>query len=84
MSYTQDNDVTILRKKPVSTNVMRSEAAVSAARKAGQEITSDKKAQATNYKSSMDASKAAKIDRETEDFHIEKVFLYSIPYHPIL
>lgn len=52
---------------------MRSEAAVNAARKAGAEIQSDKKVQQSNTRSTMDASKVAKIDRETEDFHIEKV-----------
>jgi putative transcription factor len=64
--------VTILRKKPVSTNVMRTESAVNAARKSGAEISSEKKA-VSNQARAHDSSKAAKIDRETEDFHIEKV-----------
>ena len=39
------DSVTILRKKPVSTGVIRSEAAVNAARKSGAEVIAEKKVQ---------------------------------------
>jgi hypothetical protein len=55
--------VTVLRKKPVTNTVLRNESALNAAKRSGVEVVAEKK---TQVKSSLDAGKAAKIDRETE------------------
>ncbi|KAJ3307833.1 multiprotein-bridging factor 1 [Blyttiomyces sp. JEL0837] len=69
-------DVTIIRKTPQRSAVLKSESAINAAKRAGVAVSTEKKASAANQKpAAIDAGKAAKIDRETEDFHVERVGL---------
>lgn len=64
--------VTIIRKSGTNPRTLKSESAVNAAKRAGVAVTTEKKIGAIG---TVDASKLAKIDRETEDFHITKVDL---------
>ncbi|KAJ3414964.1 multiprotein-bridging factor 1 [Chytridiales sp. JEL 0842] len=65
------DNVTVIRKRPEKATVLKSESAVNAARRQGASVVTEKK----KAGGSLDAGAAAKIDRETEDFHIEKVGL---------
>ncbi|RKO92763.1 multi protein bridging factor 1-domain-containing protein [Blyttiomyces helicus] len=70
------DDVTVIRKRPANATSLKTESAVNAARRAGASISSEKKGSHTNQNViGVDAGKAAKIDRETEDFHVERVGL---------
>lgn len=69
------DEVTVIRKKPVATGSLRTDSEVNAARRAGLAVESEKKYSSANAAQSVDGQKLAKIDRETEDFHIEKVSL---------
>ncbi|TPX39727.1 hypothetical protein SeMB42_g05525 [Synchytrium endobioticum] len=73
MSNVGWDDVTYLKKKPERDRVAKSEADVNAARRAGASVVTEEKKKPTSSSSTLDPSKAAKIDRETEDFHVEKV-----------
>ncbi|KAJ3183322.1 multiprotein-bridging factor 1 [Gaertneriomyces sp. JEL0708] len=69
------DDVTVVRKRPQTSSALRSESALNSARRAGGTIASEKKAAGNANKAGIDAGKAAKIDNETEDFHVERVGL---------
>ncbi|KAI9357297.1 multi protein-bridging factor 1 [Zopfochytrium polystomum] len=66
--------VTVIRKRPEKPTVLKSEAAINAAKRSGAAIATEKKAAPLNAKGpSIDSKKAAKVDGETEDFHVERV-----------
>ncbi|KAJ3387607.1 multiprotein-bridging factor 1, partial [Lobulomyces angularis] len=68
------DSVTVLRKKPQSgTGVLKTNAAVNSAMRAGT-LQAEKK-QVQNTKTVYDAAKMGKLDNETEVFHVEKVQL---------
>ncbi|KAJ3050363.1 multiprotein-bridging factor 1, partial [Quaeritorhiza haematococci] len=69
------DQVTVIRKRSQPSAVLKTNSAVNAARRSGASVQTEKKVVHTNVKGSLDPSKAAKIDRETEDFHIERVNL---------
>lgn len=69
------DSVTVIRKKPVSTATIRSDSELNAARRAGISLETEKKSTTLNAGKAVDGQKLAKIDRETEDFHVEKVSL---------
>ncbi|KAJ3342205.1 Endothelial differentiation- factor 1 [Gonapodya sp. JEL0774] len=70
------DEVTIIRKKTASgPSTIKSEAELNAARRSGADIATAKKAAPSNAAHDKDGQKLAKIDRETEDFHLEKVSL---------
>ncbi|KAJ3352895.1 multiprotein-bridging factor 1 [Entophlyctis luteolus] len=72
MSSTDWDSVTVLRKRPQSVNpqVVRTEAALNAARRSGAQIVTEKKTGG-----GYDAAKMGKIENETEDFSVPKVSL---------
>ncbi|KAJ3282186.1 Endothelial differentiation- factor 1 [Borealophlyctis nickersoniae] len=67
------DDVTVIRKRPETAKVAKSDAALNAARRSGVGVASEKKGVSNANVASIDAGKAAKIDRETEDFTVEKI-----------
>ncbi|TPX32626.1 hypothetical protein SmJEL517_g04270 [Synchytrium microbalum] len=77
MSEESDWDkTTYLKRKPVNDRVAKTESEVNAARRSGATIITEEKRKPISTgasASTLDASKAAKIDRETEDFHVEKI-----------
>ncbi|KAJ3048187.1 multiprotein-bridging factor 1 [Rhizophlyctis rosea] len=66
---------TVIRKRAQNSTAARSESALNAARRTGAGVTSEKKGTGNANVAGIDAGKAAKIDRETEDFHVERVGL---------
>ncbi|KAI8906957.1 multi protein bridging factor 1-domain-containing protein [Gorgonomyces haynaldii] len=75
MSAAGWDDVTIIRKSAPSGRTLKSEEAIRQAQRAGGSIISEKKASGNTTAKGVEASKAAKIDRENEAFEIEKVSL---------
>ncbi|KAJ3104362.1 Endothelial differentiation- factor 1 [Phlyctochytrium planicorne] len=67
------DDVTVIRKRAQNASDLKSTSAVNAARRAGGSVSTEKKTVANNNGPAYDAGKAAKLDRETEDFKIERV-----------
>eukprot|EP00842_Homolaphlyctis_polyrhiza_P003184 jgi/Hompol1/3867/HPOL_003398-RA len=70
----EDNTI-ILRKRPESGRALKTQEALTAAQRSGGTISSEKKTNLNQNHKSVDASKAAKIDRETETFQVERVSL---------
>jgi putative transcription factor len=67
------DSVTVLRKTTNATT-QKSKQAINTAMRTGQTVISEKKATSLNSnQKGIDAGKAAKIDNETESFHVEKV-----------
>lgn len=53
---------------------MKSDADINAAKRAGIAVTTEKKGVPINTKApAIDSRKAAKVDNETEDFHVERI-----------
>ncbi|KAJ3218808.1 multiprotein-bridging factor 1 [Dinochytrium kinnereticum] len=69
------DDVTIIRKRPERPAVLKSEAEINAARRSGVNVSTEKKIVQNNNGPAYDPGKAAKLDRETEDFKIERLGL---------
>eukprot|EP01136_Pigoraptor_vietnamica_P010255 Opistho-1_new@3300 len=73
-----DNDwdsVTYLKKKPVSASVAKSEQAINQARRAGASIETEKKFAAGSNRQHATDKDTAKLDRETEELHHDRVTL---------
>eukprot|EP01137_Pigoraptor_chileana_P015029 Opistho-2@70427 len=71
-----DNDwdsVTVLRKKPVSASAAKSEQAINQARRAGASIETEKKFSAAMNRQHGTDKDTAKLDRETEELHHDRV-----------
>jgi len=66
------DEVTVIRKK-VGSSTIKSESSLNAARRSGMAIATEKKIAGQTHVD--DHQKKAKIDRETEDFHHEKLGL---------
>ena len=60
------DEVTVVRKRPETNKTLKSTAALTAVQRSGGSIVSEKKSGINQNHKGMDASKAAKIDRETE------------------
>lgn len=80
------DDVTVIRKRPETSKVLKSESAVNAARRAGGAVSSEKKSLTNQQKAGLDAGKAAKIDNETEVCLVQTAVrdlqqICSFPYH---
>ncbi|KAI8924339.1 multi protein bridging factor 1-domain-containing protein [Entophlyctis helioformis] len=73
MSNVGWDDVTVIRKRPDTGKALRTTEALTAAQRSGGTISSEKKTGLNQNHVGVDASKAAKIDRETEDFKVERV-----------
>ncbi|EGF76875.1 hypothetical protein BATDEDRAFT_14515 [Batrachochytrium dendrobatidis JAM81] len=69
------DDVTIIRKRPETGKSLRSAESLTAAQRSGGAISSEKKTGINQNHKSVEAGKAAKIDRETENFQVERVGL---------
>ncbi|KAJ1560672.1 Endothelial differentiation- factor 1, partial [Cladochytrium tenue] len=68
------DSVTVIRKRADKPAVLKSESAVNAAKRSGATVSTEKKTAAANTKAPViDSRKAAKIDNETEDFHVQRV-----------
>ncbi|KAI8810078.1 multi protein bridging factor 1-domain-containing protein [Cladochytrium replicatum] len=67
------DSVTVIRKKPTGPKTIKTDAALNQARKSGVDLSTERKATPSNKAVAIEASKAAKVDRETEDFSIDKV-----------
>ncbi|KAL2916054.1 multiprotein-bridging factor 1 [Polyrhizophydium stewartii] len=73
MSNVGWDDVTVIRKRPETGKTLRSAEALTAAQRSGGTIASQKKTGINQNVKGIDAGKAAKIDNETETFHVERV-----------
>ncbi|KAI8849332.1 hypothetical protein BC829DRAFT_427551 [Chytridium lagenaria] len=62
------DDVTVIKKRPERATVLKSESEINAARRAEEGV-------ANNNGPSYDPGKQAKLDRETEDFKVERLGL---------
>ncbi|KAH6560495.1 hypothetical protein BASA61_010248 [Batrachochytrium salamandrivorans] len=69
------DDVTVIRKRPETGKSLRTADALTSAQRSGGTISSEKKVGINQNHKGVEASKAAKIDRETEDFRVERVGL---------
>ncbi|KAJ3194589.1 multiprotein-bridging factor 1 [Irineochytrium annulatum] len=69
------DDVTVIRKRPEKNTVLKSESQVNAARRTGSAIATEKKAVVNSNGPAYDAGKAAKLERETEDFKVQRLGL---------
>ncbi|KAI9203877.1 multi protein bridging factor 1-domain-containing protein [Polychytrium aggregatum] len=67
------DNVTVIRKRAETPKTVKSDAALNAARRSGASIETAKKGSGSNATAVYDAGKMAKVDNETEDFHVEKV-----------
>ncbi|XP_074655573.1 endothelial differentiation-related factor 1 homolog [Tubulanus polymorphus] len=67
------DDVTYLRKKAPKSTALKSQRAINAAQRSGAEIKTDKKFSAAQNKQSTAAKDTAKLDRETEELHHDRV-----------
>ncbi|XP_055387139.1 endothelial differentiation-related factor 1 homolog [Condylostylus longicornis] len=65
--------VTVLRKRPPKASVMKSEAAINAARRQGVAIETQQKYGAATNKQHVTTKNTAKLDRETEELKHEKI-----------
>jgi len=68
-----DTEVTVLRKKGPKSGALKSGQAVAAAQRQGLEISTDKKWAAGGNKQHVISKNTAKLDRETEELHHDKV-----------
>ncbi|KAJ3213775.1 multiprotein-bridging factor 1, partial [Dinochytrium kinnereticum] len=69
------DDVTVIRKRPERATTLKSESEINAARRSGANVSTEKKAVQNNNGPAYDAGKAAKLERETEDFKVERLGL---------
>ncbi|XP_077986631.1 endothelial differentiation-related factor 1-like [Glandiceps talaboti] len=67
--------VTYLRKKPPTASQSKSKQAINAAQRRGEDIDTSKKFNAAQNKQHSAAKDTAKLDRETEELHHERVSL---------
>jgi putative transcription factor len=67
--------VTVIRRRPQQTQPTKPETAVNQARRTGQQVETSKKFGAGTNKVSTPTPNAAKLDQETEDFHVNRVGL---------
>jgi len=70
-----DTEVTVLRKRAPKSGALKSQQAVAAAQRQGLEVTTDKKWAAGSNKQHVISKNTAKLDRETEELHHDKVGL---------
>jgi len=67
--------VTVLRKKPLKASQLKSQQAVNTAQRKGIPIETSKKFNAATNKQHQTSLNTAKLDRETEELHHEKIGL---------
>jgi len=75
MSESDWDSVTYLRKKPPKASAMKTQQAINAAQKQGIPIETSKKYNAATNKHTATTLNTAKLDRETEELHHDKVGL---------
>ncbi|XP_072016019.1 endothelial differentiation-related factor 1 homolog [Amphiura filiformis] len=72
MSYDQDTEVTYLRKNPRKSE-LKTNQAINQARRPGQDVVTSKKYGAGGNKKTATDKNTAKLDRETEELHHDRV-----------
>ncbi|XP_030639973.1 endothelial differentiation-related factor 1 homolog isoform X3 [Chanos chanos] len=82
MAESDWDTVTILRKKGPSSAQAKSKQAVAAAQRRGEEVETTKKWSAGQNKQHMVTKNTAKLDRETEELHHQRVSLEKINEKP--
>ncbi|XP_046845769.1 endothelial differentiation-related factor 1 homolog [Xenia sp. Carnegie-2017] len=75
MSEVGWDETTYLRKRPPKATEMRSQQAVQAARREGKAVDTSKKFSAGQNRQHSSSKDSAKLDRETEELHHERVSL---------
>lgn len=75
MSETDWDTVTYLRKKPMKASQLRSQQVINAAQRQGVPIETTKKFNAATNKKTVTTLNTAKLDRETEELHHDRIGL---------
>ncbi|XP_048114847.1 endothelial differentiation-related factor 1 homolog isoform X3 [Alosa pseudoharengus] len=82
MAESDWDSVTVLRKKGPSSAQAKSKQAITAAQRRGEEVETSKKWAAGQNKQHLVTKNTAKLDRETEELHHERVPLEKINEKP--